>query len=89
MAVRTKPFRIFESDIAPLRLIAELEQRSPQDVIHIALAKYVADNRSQISDVFDKTQTALADGDIDALSSLLSASARSRADELAKTLPSY
>jgi hypothetical protein len=89
MAVRTKPFRIFESDIAPLRLIAELEQRSPQDVIHLALAKYIVDHRSQLSDVFDKTQTALADGDIDALSSLLSASARSRADELAKTLPSY
>ena len=89
MAVRTKPFRIFESDVAPLRLIAELEQRSPQDVIHIALAKYIADNRDHFADVFDKTQSALAAGDIDSLSSLLSASARSRAEELAETLPNY
>src|SRR5437764_295002 len=31
MAVRTKPVRIFESDHAPLRLLAELERRSPRD----------------------------------------------------------
>lgn len=89
MAVRTKPFRMFESDIAPLKLIAELEQRSPQDVIHIALAKYIADNGGHFADVFGKTQAALADGDLDTLSSLLSASANSRAEELHKGVPTY
>ena len=45
MTVRTKPVRIFESDHAPLRLLAELERRSPQEVFHAALAEYLVSHR--------------------------------------------
>ncbi len=47
MAVRTKPVRIFEGDHAPLRLLAELERRSPQEVFHAALAEYLESHRDR------------------------------------------
>lgn len=88
MAVRTKPVRIFETDHAPLRLLAELQQRSPQEVFHAALAEYLESHRDQLSAVFSETQRAVAAGDLDALTAQLSASAEEQADELLATLPS-
>jgi hypothetical protein len=45
---RTEPFPIFEVDIPAIRLVAELEERSPQDVIHAALLKYMVDNGGRL-----------------------------------------
>ncbi|MEK6274665.1 MAG: hypothetical protein AABM30_04935 [Actinomycetota bacterium] len=87
MAVRTKPVRIFETDHAPLRLLAELQQRSPQEVFHAALAEYLVAHRDQLSTVFSETQRAVASGDLEALTAQLSASAEAQADELLATLP--
>jgi hypothetical protein len=87
MAVRTKPLRIFETDHAPLRLLAELERRSPQEVVHSALAEYLDGHRDQLAAVFTETQRAIAAGDLDALTAQLAASAEAQADALLETLP--
>jgi len=87
MALRTKPVRIFEADHAPLRLLAELERRSPQDVFHAALAEYLESHRHELVAVFTETQRAIASGDLDALTAQLAASAESQADALMTTLP--
>lgn len=57
--VRTKPVRIFESDHAPLRLLAELERRSPPGVFHAALAEYLVWHRDEVAAVFADTQRAM------------------------------
>jgi hypothetical protein len=87
VAVRTKPVRIFEADHAPLRLLAELEQRSPQHVFHAALAEYLESHRDELVAVFTETQRAIASGDLEALTAQLAASAESQADALMATLP--
>lgn len=87
MAVRTKPLRIFETDHAPLRLLAELERRSPQEVVHSALAEYLDGHRDQLAAVFTETQRAIAAGDLEALTAQLAASAEAQADALLETLP--
>ena len=88
MAVRTKPVRIFEADHAPLRLLAGLERRSPQDVVHAALAEYLDSHRDRLAAVFAETQRAIATGDINALTAQLAESAEAQADDLMATLPS-
>jgi hypothetical protein len=87
MAVRTKPVRIFESDHGPLRLLAELERRSPQEVFHAALAEYLVSHRDELAATFADTQRAIAAGDLDALTAQLAASADAQADALMATLP--
>jgi hypothetical protein len=87
LAVRTKPLRIFETDHAPLRLLAELEHRSPQEVVHAALAQYLETHRDELAVVFSDTQRALASGDLDALTAQLAASAEAQADALMASLP--
>lgn len=87
MAVRTKPLRIFETDHAPLRLLAELEHRSPQEVFHAALAQYLETHRDELAVVFSDTQRAIASGDLDALIAQLAASAEAQADALMASLP--
>ena len=87
MAVRTKPVRIFETDHAPLRLLAELEQRSPQEVFHAALAEYLQSHRDELATAFADTQRAIASGDLDTLTAQLASSAEAQADALMATLP--
>ena len=87
MALRTKPVRIFESDHGPLRLLAELERRSPQEVFHAALAEYLVSHRDELATAFSDAQRAIASGDLDALTTQLAASAEAQADALMATLP--
>lgn len=87
VTVRTKPIRIFETDHAPLRLLAELEQRSPQEVFHTALAEYLRSHRDELATAFGDAQRAIASGDLDALTAQLASSADAQADALTATLP--
>lgn len=87
MAVRTKPVRIFEGDHAPLRLLAELERRSPQEIFHAALAEYLESHRDRLATVFTDAQHAIAAGDLEALTAQLESSADAQADALMETLP--
>jgi hypothetical protein len=89
MTVRTKPVRIFEADHAPIKLMAELQQQSPADVIHLAVAHYIHSHRDRLAHVFAQTQKAIAAGDLEGLTKLLLPSARAQADELMADLSNY
>ena len=89
MTVRTKPVRIFETDHAPIKFLAELQQQSPADVIHLAIAHYIHSHRDRLSEVFTKTQEAIATGDMEALTKLLLPSARAQATDLMSDLSNY
>lgn len=89
MAVKTRPFRAYTEDIDALRFLGEVEGMSPQEVLHSALASYMTTNRERLGKVFEATQRALRDGDIDALTAQLSASADERVAALAETVPTF
>jgi hypothetical protein len=78
-ALATKPVRIYEVDHAPLRFIADVEGRSPADVLHTALEEYLSNHREGLAAIFESAQDAIARGDIEALSTLASAAAKNRA----------
>lgn len=83
MTVRTKPLRIFETDHAPLRLLAELGHISTADVVHKALAEYMVNHKQELAVVFRDTQRAIAAGDLDGLTVMFQAGARAQARQLA------
>lgn len=87
MAVQTRPFRAYTEDVSTLRFLGEVEGMSAQEVLHAALSAYMTENRVRLEKVFESTQRALREGDIDALASQLSASAEERVAALAKTVP--
>ena len=89
MAVKTRPVRIFEGDLPPIRLLAELQGGTPADVIHLAVAEYLHRHREQFAGVFTQSQKALASGDLDAVSQLLKAGVPKLADDLAADLERY
>lgn len=82
MTVRTKPVRVFESDIPPLRLLADMQQRSPAEVVHLALAQYLNDHKSELAPRLAESQRAVSSGDLDALARLLAPGAEAIAAEL-------
>jgi hypothetical protein len=67
----TKPLRIFATDHAPLRLVAEMERRSPAEIVHEALNEYLRNHRDRLVPAFDGAQAAIASGDLDRLSAHL------------------
>jgi hypothetical protein len=77
----------YERVYAPLRLLAELERRSPQEVFHAALAEYLESHRDELGTMFAETQRAIAAGALNALTAQLAASAEAQADALMATLP--
>ncbi|TAN34864.1 hypothetical protein EPN29_00640 [bacterium] len=89
MAVRTKPVRVFESDVPPIRLLAELHGGSPADVIHIAVAEYMHNHREKLAGVFAASQRAVASGDLKAITNVLESGARKLAADLAADLDQY
>lgn len=64
-----------------MKLLASIEQRSPADVLHAALADYVGKHKGELSKAFSDTQKAIAKGDLESLTSILSASVEDQADE--------
>jgi len=86
MAVRTKPVRILDADHGALRLLADLEGRSPALVIHSALAEYLERHREDIGTMFAEAQAAIAAGDLNELARQLEHSAERHVDELVAQL---
>lgn len=82
MKLRTRPFRIFEADQAPLRLLAELKHVSAAEVFHKALAEYLANHREELATAFTETQQAIVAGDLGALTRLLARGAAAHAEDL-------
>jgi hypothetical protein len=89
MTTRTKPVRIFESDIPPVRLLAEMERRSPAEIIHLAIAEYLNAHKDQLAPRFTESQRAVSAGDLDALIRLLTPEADAIAAELLEDLDQY
>ena len=68
---KTKPVRILTVDHAPLQLLADVERRTPAEVVHSALAEYLTTHRDELASVYGETQTLLRAGDIDGLTAAL------------------
>ncbi len=71
MGTSTKPVRIYESDHAPLRLLAATEGRSQADVVHAALHEYMQRHRTRLAQTFEQAQAAVAQGDLTGLTAVL------------------
>jgi hypothetical protein len=82
----TKPVRIFEADHGPLRLIAQVEDRTAADVVHSALAEYLTSHRERLAEVFSATQRAIAAGDLEALVEIASRSVEAQVDAVMSDL---
>jgi hypothetical protein len=89
MSVRTKPVRIFEADVAPIRLLAEIQQRSPAEVVHRAIAEYLHSHKDPLASRFAESQRAVASGDLEGLGALLAPGAAQLADQLLTDLEQY
>ncbi len=89
MALRTKPVRVLDTDLAALKMVASVEGRQPAQVIHEALGEYLENHRSHLMEVFAKAQNATASGNLDALTELLAPSAANHADALTADIDSY
>jgi len=68
---KTKPVRILTADHAPLQLLADMERRTPAEVVHSALAEYLATHREELASVYGETQVLLRAGDIEGLTAAL------------------
>lgn len=84
---RTKPVRIFTVDHAPLQLLADVERRTPAEVVHSALAEYLATHRDELASVYRETQAFLRAGDIDGLTGALRRDAAPFAAEVTAGIP--
>lgn len=89
MSVRTKPVRIFETDHPPLRLLAELKDLTPAEVVHLAIAEYFHTHSKEFTGIFAGAQMALASGDVDALTRLLQPGAQTEVDRLVADLAQF
>jgi predicted transcriptional regulator len=77
MTTKSKPVRIFAEDDSALEELARLLRRTRAQVVHEALAEYLAYHREELTQLYNQTQSAIAAGDLEALARA-SASARQR-----------
>jgi uncharacterized protein (DUF934 family) len=89
MTTRTKPIRIFETDHAPLRLLADLDDVSPAELFHLAIAEYLHHHRERLSTTFATAQRLLADGDVEGLTQLMQPAAKTHVDHLMEDLAQF
>lgn len=84
---KTKPVRILTADHAPLQLLAAVERRTAAEVVHSALAEYLATHRGELASIYGETQTLLRAGDIDGLTAALRRDAVPLVAEVAADIP--
>lgn len=82
----TKPVRIYEGDHAPLKMLAAATGCSPAEMVHVALQEYLENHRPQLAKAFRRAQTAVVEGDLQALTSVLDAGAADLARQHAERL---
>ena len=82
MTAPTKPVRILDSDDSVLTMLAGIQHRGRSDIIHSALAEYVANHRAELADLFADSQRAVATGDINAVARVAAASLTRAVDDL-------
>jgi hypothetical protein len=84
---KTKPVRILTADHAPLQLLADVERRTSAEVVHSALAEYLATHREELASVYGETQALLRAGDIEALTAALRRDAGPFIDDVSAGIP--
>lgn len=84
---KTKPVRILTADHAPLQLLADVERRTPAEVVHSALAEYLSTHRDELASVYGETQAWLRAGDIEGLAAGLRRDAGPFVAEVAAGIP--
>ncbi len=84
---KTKPVRILTADHAPLQLLADVERRTPAEVVHSALAEYLTTHRDELASVYGETQAWLLAGDIEGLTAALRRDAGPFVAEVAAGIP--
>lgn len=87
VADKTKPIRILASDHAPLRLLADVQGRTPADIVHSALAEYMLTHRDDLARVYGETQALLQAGDLEGLAAALRKDAGQFASERDRAIP--
>jgi len=87
MATRSKPVRIFAADDSALEQLAQLMHRSRAEVVHEALAEYLANHRDELGRLYAETQSALASGDLERLARASAPARRAEVDAIMADIP--
>ncbi len=87
MAMRTKPFRIFESDTNAIGQLAAARACSGAELVHAALQEYLVNHRTEFEAAFTATQEALASGDLARLGEVAARARQAQVDALMADLP--
>lgn len=87
MAIRTKPFRIFETDSNAITQLAAVRACSGAELVHEALQEYLVNHRADFEAAFSATQEALAAGDLSRLGEIASRAREAQVDAIMADLP--
>ncbi len=87
MQTKSKPVRIFANDDSALEVLAHLRRQSRAEVIHEALAEYVANHRDELHRIFSETQQAIAAGDLERLVTASTAARDAEIDAIMADIP--
>jgi len=87
MATKSKPVRIFAEDDNALEELTRLLRRNRAEVVHEALAEYLAHHRDELSRLYGQTQQAIAAGDLGALARASTAARAAEVDAIMADIP--
>jgi RNA polymerase-interacting CarD/CdnL/TRCF family regulator len=87
LTTRSKPVRIFSSDDNAVAQLAQLMRRSRAEVVHQALAEYLANHREELSRLYEETQSALASGDLERLAQVSAPVRRAEVEAIMADIP--
>ncbi len=87
MAIKSKPVRIFAEDDNALEELTRLLRRNRAEVVHEALAEYLAHHREELTQLYNQTQRAIASGDLATLARASAAVGQAEVDAIMADLP--
>ena len=87
MATKSKPVRIFADDDSALEELMHLLRRSRAEIVHEALAEYLAHHRKELTQLYERTQNAIAAGDLAALARASAAVREAEVDAIMADMP--
>jgi hypothetical protein len=87
MATQSKSVRIFAEDDSALEELTRLLRRSRAEVMHAALAEYLARHREELTRLYDQTQQAIASGDLAALARASEAARQAEVEAIMADVP--
>lgn len=87
MTIKSKPVRIFADDDSALEELTRLLRRSRAEVVHEALAEYLAHHREELTQLYEQTQNAIASGDLAELARASAAARQAEVDAIMADMP--